>query len=86
MNARLEELLEQVASVGYMVGASAAGVALILVLGGAAILAVVGIPWAMIHGVLELGQLAGLYDWEPTLWHSLFGLGVGTLIKMVFAR
>ena len=63
---------------GALFGVTGAVVALVMV--------AFGISWATIHGIMELGQYAGLYDYEPTAAGSAFAALVWIMVKGLFRR
>lgn len=63
-------------------GATAAQALLVLIGVGSIIF---GLEWAAIHALAELGQLVGVYDWEPGGGHTFFTMVVVNLLGLMLS-
>jgi len=63
-------------------GATAAQ-ALLVLLGVGSI--IFGLEWAAIHALAELGQLVGIYDWEPGMGQTFFTIVVANLLGLILS-
>ncbi len=43
-----------------------------------------GLEWGIVHGIAELGQFAGVYEWEPMWAQTLFGTMVINVLYGIF--